>query len=152
MSVSEGVKQCYISHRARVQWVTTKKEPISSKFWYGLFQGYCLLFLNSNNINYCTPRCTVDKRYGNLAASIGSTTMKSYTSTTLIAFNSLKGSIFLECFRLPVLLTAGRLWIIIRVAARGWIYLSDKLECQQRGVEFERFLSCPGDLLTKALS
>ena len=42
----------------------------------------------------------MDNRYGNLAASIGST-MKSYTSTILIAFNSLKGSIFLECFRLP---------------------------------------------------
>ena len=35
----------------------------------------------------------MDKRYGNLAASIGST-MKSYTSTILITFNSLKGSIF----------------------------------------------------------
>ena len=40
----------------------------------------------------------MDKGYGHLAASIGST-MKSYTSTTLIVFNSLKGSIFLECFR-----------------------------------------------------
>ena len=43
----------------------------------------------------------MDKGHGNLAASIGST-MKSYTSTTQILFNSLKGSIFLECFRLPV--------------------------------------------------
>ena len=50
----------------------------------------------------------MDKGYGNLAASIGST-MKSYTSTTLIVFNSSKGYIFLECFRLPVSLTAGRL-------------------------------------------
>ena len=40
----------------------------------------------------------MDKGYGHLAASIAST-MKSYTSTTLIVFNSLKGSIFLECFR-----------------------------------------------------
>ena len=50
----------------------------------------------------------MDKGYGHLAASIGST-MKSYTSTTLIVFNSSKGSIFLECFRLPVSLTVGRL-------------------------------------------
>ena len=40
----------------------------------------------------------MDKGYGNLAAGIGPI-MKSYTSTTLIVFNSLKGSIFLECFR-----------------------------------------------------
>ena len=51
----------------------------------------------------------MDKGYGKLAASIGST-MKSYTSTTLIAFNSLKGSIVLDCFRFPVLLTVGRLF------------------------------------------
>ena len=38
----------------------------------------------------------MDKGYGNLAASIG-LTVKSYTSTILIVFNSLKGSIFLEC-------------------------------------------------------
>ena len=38
--------------------------------------------------------------YGNLAASIGSS-MKSFTSSILIFFNSLKGSIFLECFKLP---------------------------------------------------
>ena len=49
---------------------------------------------------------TMDKGYGNLAASIG-LTMKSYTSTTLIVFNSSKGSISLECFRLP--LSLGRL-------------------------------------------
>ena len=35
----------------------------------------------------------MDKGYENLAASIGST-VKSYTSTILIAFNSLKSSIF----------------------------------------------------------
>ena len=52
-----------------------------------------LFFLHSNCINQCTPRCTVDKRYGNLATSIGPIT-KSYTSTTLITFNSLKGSVF----------------------------------------------------------
>ena len=42
----------------------------------------------------------MDKRYGNLAASIGSI-MKSYTSTTLIVFNSSKDSIFLECLGFP---------------------------------------------------
>jgi hypothetical protein len=48
----------------------------------------------------------MDKGYGNLAASVGST-VKSYTSTILIVFNASKGSIFLECFRLPVPLTVG---------------------------------------------
>ena len=67
-----------------------------------------LVFLTFHYVNQCTPRCTMDKGYGNLAASIGST-VKPYTSTTLIVFNSLKGSIFLECFRLPVSLTVGRL-------------------------------------------
>jgi len=59
----------------------------------------------------------MDKGYGNLAANIGST-MKSYTSTTLIVFNSLKGSIFLECFGLPMSLMVGRLGTITCVAAR----------------------------------
>ena len=36
----------------------------------------------------------MDKTYGNLAISIGQI-MKSYISTTLITFNSLKGSMFL---------------------------------------------------------
>ena len=57
-----------------------------------------LVFLHSNYANQCTPRCTMDKGCGHLAASIGST-MKSYTNTTLIVYNSSKGSIFLECFR-----------------------------------------------------
>ena len=35
----------------------------------------------------------MDKRHGNLAMSIGPI-MKSYISTTLISFNSLKGSMF----------------------------------------------------------
>ena len=42
----------------------------------------------------------MDKGYGNLAASIG-LTVKSYTSTIPIVFNSLKGSIFLECLGFP---------------------------------------------------
>ena len=50
----------------------------------------------------------MDKGYGHLAASIGST-MKSYTSTTLIVLNSSKASIFLGCLRLPMSLTVGRL-------------------------------------------
>ena len=39
---------------------------------------------------------TTNKGYENLAASIGST-MKSFTNTILIIFNSSKGSTFLEC-------------------------------------------------------
>ena len=50
----------------------------------------------------------MDKGYGHLAANIGPI-MKFYTNTTLIVFNSLKGFIFLECFRLPMSLTVGEL-------------------------------------------
>jgi len=50
----------------------------------------------------------MDKGYGNMVASTGPV-MKSYTSTTLIVFNSSKGSIFLEWFRLLVSLMVGRL-------------------------------------------
>ena len=43
----------------------------------------------------------MDKGYGNLAASIGST-MTSFTSIILIKlFQALKGSIFLECLGFP---------------------------------------------------
>ena len=49
-----------------------------------------------------------NERYENLAASIGST-MKPLTSSILMIFNSLKGSTFLECFKLPVPLAVGRL-------------------------------------------
>ena len=50
----------------------------------------------------------MDKGYGHLAANTGPI-IKSYTNTTLIVFNYLKGSIFLKYFRLPVSLTVGRL-------------------------------------------
>ena len=46
------------------------------------------VYVNSEYVNKCTPRGTVDKRYGNLATSIGST-VKSYTSTTLNNFLTL---------------------------------------------------------------
>ena len=60
--------------------------------------------------------------------------MKSFTNTTLIIFNSSKGSIFLECFKLPVPLMVGRLWTIIVVRVR--INLSGKLEGHQRGLNW----------------
>ena len=69
----------------------------------------------------------MDKGYGNLAASIGST-MKSYTSSTLIVFNSSKGSIFLECFRLvketvfPPLYNFAS-FVKDKMAKGAWIYL-----------------------------
>ena len=46
-------------------------------------------------------------------------TMKSYTSTTLIVFNSLKSSVFLECFRLSVSLMVGRLCTIMCVNCKS---------------------------------
>ena len=76
-----------------------------------------------------------NERYENLAASIGSI-MKPSTSTTIIIFNSSKGAIFLECFKLPVPLVVGRLWTITDMVVKVRINLSGKLESHQKGLNW----------------
>ena len=63
----------------------------------------------------------MDKGYGNLAASIGST-MKPFTSTILIIFHPLKDSMLIKTFRmfwLPVPFKVGELWTIMCVNCKS---------------------------------
>ena len=54
-----------------------------------------LTFLYTNYINQYTPRDTVGKRYGNLAANIGPTSEKLFTNTiSNQSFNCSKESVF----------------------------------------------------------
>ena len=78
----------------------------------------------------------MDKGYGNLAASIGPT-VKPFTSTILIIFHPLMGSMFIRIFRmfwLPVSFKVGSLEQSCVLIEKVWINLSGKLECQQRGL------------------
>ena len=90
MSASESIKQSYVFTKQRCSKLQQRKNQLAQKSDVVSFKA-TLVF--SYYVNECAPRCTVDKRYGNLATSIGST-VKSYTSTTLITFNSLKGFMF----------------------------------------------------------
>ena len=69
------------------------------------------------------PTVSTNKRYENLAASIGSTNEtrnQSYSND----FDSLEAPTFLGCFKLPVPLEVGRLQTItcasVRVRQAGW--------------------------------
>ena len=79
--------------KQRCSKLQSRKNQLAQKSDAVSFKATILFFLHSNYVNKCTPRCTVDKGYGNLAASIG-LMVKSHTSTILTAFNSLKGSMF----------------------------------------------------------
>ena len=81
-----------------MQWVTTKKELINSRSNVANAKATtCFSYI----LTICTPRHTIDKGYGNLAASIGST-MKPFISIILIKlFHPSKGSTFLECLGFP---------------------------------------------------
>ena len=92
MSASETIKQSYIFMKQRCSKLQPGKNQLAQRSDVVCFKA-TFVYVNSEYVNKCTPRCTVDKRYGNLATSIGPI-MKSYTCTTLITFNSLKGSMF----------------------------------------------------------
>ena len=77
-----------------MQWVTTKYLTQESNVTEARAATYF----------FDIPTKSTNKRYENLAASIGST-MKPLTSSILMIFNST----FLECFKLPVPLAVGRL-------------------------------------------
>ena len=80
------------SYRAKVWWAITRKELTQGPRLQTL--KLLLTFLSTNYINQYTSRDTVDKGYGNLAASISST-KKSSTSYSN-NFNSLRSSALLE--------------------------------------------------------
>ena len=63
------IKQLHF-YRAKLQWVTTKKELINSRS--NVANAKATTYF-SYILTICTPRHTMDKGYGNLAASIGST-------------------------------------------------------------------------------
>ena len=93
MSASESIRQSYIFKKQRCSKLQQRKNQLAQKSDAVSFKATILFFLHSNYVNKCTPRYTVNKRYGNLATSVGPI-MKSYTSSTLITFNSLKGFMF----------------------------------------------------------
>ena len=93
MSASESIKQSYIFRKQRCSKLQSRKNQLAQKSDAVSFKATILFFLHSNYVNKCTPRGTVDKRYGDLATSVAPI-MKSYTSSILINFNSLKGSMF----------------------------------------------------------
>ena len=86
------------------------------------------------------PTVSTNKRYENLAASIGSTNEtlnQSYSND----FDSSEAPTFLGCFELPVPKT------ITCAAVKSPV---GRLESHQRGFWIETLLLCPGDLLSKS--
>ena len=81
-----------------MQWITTKY----------LTQRSNVGDARATTCFFYIPTISTNKRYENLAASIGST-MKPLTSSILMIVHSSKGSTFLECFKLPVPLAVGGL-------------------------------------------
>ena len=74
------------SYRTKVQWVTTKY----------LTQRSNVGDARATTCFFYIPTISTNKRYENLAASIGST-MKPLTRSILMIFNSSEGSTYLEC-------------------------------------------------------
>jgi len=108
MSASESAKQSYILTEQRCSELHQGKNQLAQRSDVVNFKVTTCFSYTPTMLTNALPGAQMDKGYGHLAENIGST-MKSYTSNTLIVFNSLKGSIFLECFRLPMSLTVGRL-------------------------------------------
>ena len=79
MSTSESIKQSYIFMKQRCSKLQSRKNQLAQKSDAVSFKATILFFLHSNYVNECAPKCTVDKRYGNLATSISST-VKSYSN------------------------------------------------------------------------
>ena len=95
------------------------------------------------------PTISTNKRYENLAASIGSTNEtlnQSYSND----FDSSEAPKFLGCFKLPVPLVVGRPQTITCAATNNHMHsyksLAGRLESHQRGFWIETLLLCPGDL------
>ena len=103
MSASESAKQSYILMEQRCSGSQQRKNQLAQRSDVVNSKAtICFSYIPTMLTN------ALPGAHGNMVASTGPV-MKSYTSTTLIVFNSSKGSIFLECFRLPVSLTVGRL-------------------------------------------
>ena len=99
------------------------------------------------------PTISTNKRYENLAASIGSTN-ETRNQSFSNDFDSLEAPAFLGCFKLPVPLVVGRPQTITCAATNNHMHsyksLAGRLESHQRGFRIETLLLCPGDLLSKS--
>ena len=93
-----------------MQWVITKKV---------LSQRSNVVNIRATTCFFYIPTISTNKRYENLAASIGSTNEtlnQSYSND----FDSSEAPTFLGYFKLPVPLTVGRLQTITCAAVRVW--------------------------------
>ena len=93
-----------------MQWVITKKV---------LSQRSNVVNIRATTCFFYIPTISTNKRYENLAASIGSTSEtlnQSYSND----FDSLEAPTFLGYFKLPVPLMVGRLQTITCAAVRVW--------------------------------
>ena len=83
----------------------------------------------------------MDKGYGNLAASIAPI-MKPFTSTILIIFHPLKGSMPIRTFRmfkLPVPFMDEELWAIMCVSCKGMDKPAKQAKMLTEGLELKYF-------------
>ena len=97
------------SCRTKVQWVITKN----------LTQRSNVANTKATTCFFYIPTISTNKRYENLAASIGSTNEtlnQSYSND----FDSSEAPTFLGCFKLPVPLAVGRPQTITCAAVRVW--------------------------------
>ena len=93
-----------------MQWVITQK-VLNSKIYCCYYQVYYLFFYISTILT--------DKRYENLAASIGSTN-ETFNQSYSNDFDSSEAPTFLGYFKLSVPLAVGRLQMITCTAVRVW--------------------------------
>ena len=119
-----------------MQWVITQK-VLNSKIYCCYYQVYYLFFYISTILT--------DKRYENLAASIGSTN-ETLNQPYSNDFDSLEAPTFLGCFKLPV----PRVWEAAINHMHSCKSPAGRLESHQRGFWIETLVLCPGDLLSKS--
>ena len=88
------------------------------------------MLFRSLPVFFCIPTISTNKRYENLAASIGSTN-ETFNQSYSNDFDSSEAPTFLGCFKLPVPPTAGRLQTITCAAIES---------CRQARKSSEGFL------------
>ena len=108
MSASESIKQSYILTEQRCSELQQRKNQLAQRSDVVNSKATTCFSYTPSMLANALPGAQWIRDMGTWQQALAQI-VKSYTSTTLIVFNSLKGSIFLECFRLPVSLTVGRL-------------------------------------------
>ena len=121
------------SCRTKVQWVKQRKYLTQRSNVANTRATTCFFYI---------PNISTNKRYENLAASIGSTNEtlnQSYSND----FDSSEGPTFLGCFKLPVPLMVRRPQTITCAAVKIQTNLSGRLETHQRGFWIEILFIMP---------